>query len=150
AGADVELGPHGQGDGAPVSMLGQGSGGDPDVAGDVLLPGGGGGRGGGGATGPAGGAKAGGGGGGGGQQQTPFAQQRPDAGLDGDGEVVGPSADGADGGVAVAVAGGDAGRSEPGGNGAAAFGEEDAAKQQGQAGGGVPVQPVGQVGEGAG
>ena len=148
--ANVELGLQGQGDGAPVGVLGQGGQGDPDVAVDVLL---------------AGGARAGvvmdagtldlgaiawGGRVVDGHRQAWSAQQRLDGEEGANGHVRGLAADGPDGGVGRAEVVGDTGGAEPGGDGAASAGEEDAEQQQGQAEGGAAVQPGGQAGEGAG
>src|SRR5207248_9672439 len=64
--------------------------------------------------------------------------------------VVGVAPDGADGDVSLAEVVGDSSGSEPGGDGAASFGEEDAKEQKGYARGGAFVEPVSQVGEGGG
>src|SRR5262249_29921857 len=146
----VELCLQGQGDGRPVVVLGQGGQDDPDVAVDVLL-----------ACGPRAGvvmdataldegAVAGGGGVVDAQQQALGVEQGPDGGLHGDGHVVGLSTDGTDSDVALAPVGGEAAGTEPGGDGAATSGQEEAQQQRGQAGGGSLVQPVGQADKGAG
>src|SRR5205085_5307483 len=108
-GADVELGLQGQGEGAPVGVPGQAGQGDPDVAVDVPLAGGPGA----GVVVDAGaldeGAVASRRGVVDGQQQALGVQQGPGHALDRDGHVVGLPADGADGGVGVAVVAADAG-----------------------------------------
>ena len=59
-------------------------------------------------------------------------------------------ADGADEGVVRAEVVCDASRAEPGGDGAASAGEEDAQQEYGKASGAAAVQPVGQVAKGPG
>src|SRR5204862_6116696 len=148
--ADVQLGLQGQGDGAPVGVPGQRRQADPDVAVDMLLAGG---PGAGGVVDAGGldpGAVAGGGGVVDGHPQPPGAEQRLDRLQGADGHGVGLPADRTDGDVALAVVALDAGGAEPGGDGAAAPGEEDAGQQQRQANGRALVQPVGQGKEGAG
>jgi hypothetical protein len=79
-----------------------------------------------------------------GHGQAPAPEQRLDGEQGAAGQVAGPLTDGADGGVGGAEGVGDAGGAEPGSDGAAALGEEDADQQEGQAGGAAPVEPAGQ------
>jgi hypothetical protein len=83
-------------------------------------------------------------------QQALGIEQRADRSLDGEGQVVGRAADGADRDVALAVVVVEAAGAEPGGDGAAAAREQNAAQEQGQAPGGAAIEPAGQSGEGAG
>src|SRR5271170_655540 len=72
-------------------------------------------------------------------------EQRPNQVKDdGDGQVIALSANGADGDVALPPVVGDAGSPEPGSDGTAAPGEEDAGKQHGQPRRRAFVQPVAQ------
>src|SRR5262249_60013102 len=81
------------------------------------------------------------------QDQPLGLEQGADGALHGQGQVLEPAADRADGGVAGAEVVADAGGPQPGGNGAAAAGEEDTDQQQRQAGPGAVPPPPGQRGE---
>src|SRR5262249_28145771 len=148
--ADVQLCPQGQGDGAPAGVLGQGGECDPDVAVDVLRAGGAGAGGVVDATALDTGGVAGRGRVVDAPQQALGVQQRSHGRLDAEGHVAGLATGGAGGGVVGAEVVGDAGRPEPGGDGAAAAGKQQAAQQHRQADGRAPLQPAGQVEEGGG